>query len=59
LTSDKSIGSIESNGSDLRVSKMLSDFEDESVVGSFNFKSIKNWWKFSFELDIYDGTNDL
>jgi hypothetical protein len=38
---------------------MLSDFEDESVLGSLDFEGIKNRRKAVFELDIDDGTDDL
>jgi hypothetical protein len=38
---------------------MLGDFENESVFGSLNFKSVKNFRKVSLELDIDDGTDDL
>lgn len=38
---------------------MLSYFEDESVLYSFDFQSVQNRWDFSFELDVDDGTDDL
>jgi hypothetical protein len=38
---------------------MLGDFEDESVFGSFDFQRVQNWWEFSFELNIDNGTNNL
>jgi hypothetical protein len=38
---------------------MLSNFEDESVLGSLDFEGIKNGRKAVFELDIDDGTDDL
>ena len=38
---------------------MLGDFENETVLGSFNFESVENGRELSFKLDINDGTNDL
>jgi hypothetical protein len=38
---------------------MLGDFEDKSVTYALNFKGVKNWGQISFELHIYDGTNNL
>jgi hypothetical protein len=38
---------------------MLGDFENESVLSTLNFKSVKNFRKVSLELDIDDGTDDL
>ena len=38
---------------------MLSDFEDKSVRNTLNFESIENWRKGTFELYVYDGTNNL
>ena len=59
LTSDETISTVQGNGSNSGVTQMLSDFEDESVLGASDFKGIKNGRKFTFELDIDDGTNDL
>jgi hypothetical protein len=38
---------------------MLGDFEDKSVRNTLNFKSVENWRKGTFELYVYDGTNNL
>jgi hypothetical protein len=38
---------------------MLGNFEDKSVLDSFNFECIENGRNLSFELHIHDGTNDL
>jgi len=38
---------------------MLGDFKDESVLGILNFESVENWWEFTSELDIDNGTNNL
>ena len=38
---------------------MLSNFENQTVFNSFNLKGVKNWWDFSFELNIYNGTDNL
>lgn len=59
LSSDKSVSGIKSNGSDSGVSKMLGNFENKSIGGSFDFQSIKNGGKSIFELDIDDGSNNL
>jgi hypothetical protein len=38
---------------------MLGDLENESVVGSLDLKRVQNWWEFSFELNIDNGSNNL
>ena len=38
---------------------MLGNFEDETVLGSVDLKSVKNGRKITVELDIDDGTNNL
>ena len=38
---------------------MLGDFEDKSVRNTLNFKGVENWRKGTFELYVYDGTNNL
>jgi hypothetical protein len=38
---------------------MLGDFEDQSVVYSFNFESVKNGGKTLFELDIDNSSDNL
>jgi hypothetical protein len=38
---------------------MLSNFEDESILGSLDFEGIKNRRKAVLKLDIDDGTDDL
>jgi hypothetical protein len=38
---------------------MLSDLEDESVLGSLDFESVQDGRECPVELHIDDGTNDL
>ena len=59
LSSDKTLGGIQSDGSNVVTTQMLGDFENESVLNTLNFKSVKNFRKVSLKLDIDDGTDDL
>lgn len=59
LSSDETVSGVQGNSSDSGITEMLSNFEDESVLGSLDFKGIKNRRKAVFELDIDDGTDDL
>lgn len=59
LSSYKSFGGIKSDCSYVITSEMLGDFEYESVADALYFKSIKNWWQVSFELNVNDCTNNL
>jgi hypothetical protein len=38
---------------------MLSDFENKTVLGSYDLKGIQNFRKIAIELHIDDGTDNL
>ena len=59
LSSDETFGGIKGNSTHIVSSKMLSNLKDKSVLGSLDFESVENWWEFSSELHIDDGTNNL
>jgi len=59
LSSNETLGGIQSNGSDIVSSQMLRDFQDESMLRTLNLEGVKNRWKLTVELDIDDGTNNL
>lgn len=59
LATDKTFSGVKSDSSDVVTAEMLSDLEDESVLDTFNFESVKNWGKLTFELHVDDGTNNL
>lgn len=59
LTTDETLSGVQSNGSDVVTTQVLSDLEHESVGDTLDFKSVENWGKSSLELHVDDGTNDL
>ena len=59
LASNKTLGGVHSNSSDVVTTKMLGDLEDESGFSTLNLKGVKNRWKGALELHIDDGTNNL
>ena len=59
LASDETLSGVQSDGSHVVSSKMLGDLEHESVLSSLNFESVENWWEFTGELHVHDGTNNL
>jgi hypothetical protein len=59
LTSDETLGGVQSNSSNVVASQVLGDFQNQSVLDSLHFECIENRWELAFELDIDDGTNDL
>ena len=59
LTTDETFGGVKSDGTHVVATQVLGDFENETVLGTLDLESIENGWKFTFELDVDDGTNDL
>ena len=59
LTTDETFGGVKSDGTHVVATQVLGDFENETVLGTLNLESIENGWKFTFELDVDDSTNDL
>jgi len=59
LTSNESIGAVQRDGSDLRVSQMLGNLEHKSVVGSLDLQGVENFWKLALKLNVDDGTDNL
>ena len=59
LTTNETFSRVKSDGSYVVATQMLSDFKDETVLGALNLESIENGRKFTFELDINDGTDNL
>ena len=59
LATHETFGGVESDGSHVVTTQMLGDLEDEAVLGALNLKSVENGRKFTLELHIDDGTNNL
>ena len=59
LSSDKTFSGVHGDGSDPGVTKMLGNFQDQSVLDALNFERVENWRDFAFELNIDDGADDL
>ena len=61
LSADESFSGVHGDSAHSRVSQVLCDFEDESVLAldALNFKSVEDRGDFAFELHIDDGTDDL
>ena len=59
LSSNETLGGVQSNGPDVVATQMLGNFEYESVVDSLHLEGVQNWGKISLELHVHDGTNNL
>ena len=59
LATDETFSGVKSDGSHVVATQMLSDFKDETMLGALNLESIENRGKFTFELDVNDGTDNL
>jgi len=59
LTSDETLGGVQSDGTHVVSTQMLGDLENETVVAAFDLEGIENRGKCTFELDVDDGANDL
>ena len=53
------ISFFKSNGTHVVSTQVLGDLKNEAVRCALDFESIHDRWKFSFELHVDDGTNDL
>merc|ERR1711975_35954 len=58
LTTDQTLSTIHSNGSDSVLSKMLGNLQDELWRSVLNNKGVKNFGKSILELYVNDGTNN-
>ena len=59
LSSDETLSRIQSNSTHIISSQMLSNFKYKSVLSVLNLKGIEDWWEFSGELHIHNGSNNL
>ena len=59
LTSDETVCGVESDGSHVVTTEMLSDLEHETVLSAADLKCVENGRKCAIELDVHDGTDDL
>lgn len=59
LSSNETLSGIQSNGSNIVTTQMLSDFQNESVWNSSDFEGVQNWWEVTLKLHIDDGTDNL
>merc|ERR1719356_1105610 len=58
ITTDQTLSTIHSNGSDSVLSKMLGNLQDELWRSVLNNKGVKNFGKSILELYVNDGTNN-
>jgi len=60
LSTDETLGTIHSNGSDRVLTKVSSNFEDEATtVEVLDLESVEDGWQvLGLELNIHDGTDD-
>lgn len=59
LSSDKSLSGVQSDGSDVVSSQVLSHLEHESVLRSLYLESVQNGRQVAFELHVHYCTNNL
>ena len=59
LATDETLGGVQSDGTHVVTTEMLSDLEHESVLGTLNFESVENRGELARELHVNDGTNNL
>lgn len=59
LSTDETLSGVESDGAHVVSTQVLGDLEDEAVLGALNFECIHDRGKFTFELHIDDGTDNL
>ena len=59
LTTHETFSGVESDGTHVVATQMLGDLENESVLSALDFESIHDRGKFTFELHVDDGTDDL
>jgi hypothetical protein len=58
LSADETLSRVEGDGTDVVATKMLGNFEDQTVFGALDLKRIENRGQVALELHIDDGTND-
>ena len=59
LATNETLGGVESDGAHVVSTQVLGDLEDEAVLGALDFERIHDRGKFTFELDVDDGTDNL
>ena len=59
LSSDQTLGRVQSDSSHVVASQMLSDFQNQFILDPLHFECVENWWQIAFELNINHSTNDL
>ena len=59
LATHETLGGVEGNGAHVVATQVLGDLKDEAVLGALNFECIHDRGKFTFELHVDDGTDDL
>ena len=59
LTTHETFSGVESDGTHVVATQMLGNLENESVLSALDFESIHDRGKFTFELHVDDGTDDL
>jgi hypothetical protein len=59
LSTNQTLGGVKSDGAHVIASQMLGDLKDEAVLSALNLERIENGRKFTFELHIDDGADNL
>ena len=59
LATHKTLSGVESNSAHVVSTQMLGDFENEAVGSALNLERIHDRGKFTFELHVDDGTDNL
>jgi hypothetical protein len=59
LSTDETFSGVHSNSTHVVTTEMLGNLEDKTMAGALDLKSVENWRKFSLELDVDDGSNNL
>jgi hypothetical protein len=59
LTTHKTLGGVEGNGAHVVATQVLGDLKNESVRSVLDFESIHDRGKFTFELHVNNGADNL
>ena len=59
LATHQTLSGVERDGAHVVATQVLSDLEDEAVLGALNFQGVHNGREFALELHVDDGTDDL
>ena len=59
LSTNQTLSRVQSDGAHVIASQMLGDLKDEAVISALNLERIENGRKFTFELHIDDGADNL